>query len=46
VFTVILIMFWLLFRSLSLALIALAPNLLAAGLVLGIMGLAGIPWIS
>jgi predicted RND superfamily exporter protein len=43
VFTVILIMFWLLFRSPSLALIALAPNLLAAGLVLGIMGLAGIP---
>ncbi len=43
VFGVILVMFWLLFRSLSLALIALAPNLLAAGLVLGIMGLAGIP---
>ena len=43
VFGVILIMFWLLFRSLSLALIALAPNLLAAGLVLGIMGLVGIP---
>jgi hypothetical protein len=36
-------MFWLLFRSLWLALIALAPNLLAAGLVLGVMGLAGIP---
>jgi predicted RND superfamily exporter protein len=36
-------MFWVLFRSLSLALLALAPNLLAAGLVLGIMGLAGIP---
>ncbi|EED31387.1 hypothetical protein NOR53_2623 [gamma proteobacterium NOR5-3] len=43
VFAVILIMFWILFRSLSLALIALAPNLLAAGLVLGIMGFAGIP---
>ena len=43
VFGVILLMFWLLFRSLALALIALAPNLLAAGLVLGIMGLAGIP---
>jgi predicted RND superfamily exporter protein len=43
VFAVILVMFWLLFRSLSLALLALAPNLLAAGLVLGIMGLAGIP---
>ena len=43
VFGVILLMFWLLFRSLALALIALAPNLLAAGLVLGIMGMAGIP---
>jgi predicted RND superfamily exporter protein len=43
VFAVILVMFWLLFRSLSLALLALAPNLLAAGLVLGIMGLMGIP---
>jgi predicted RND superfamily exporter protein len=43
VFAVILVMFWVLFRSLSLALLALAPNLLAAGLVLGIMGLAGIP---
>jgi predicted RND superfamily exporter protein len=43
VFTVILLMFWLLFRSLSLALAALAPNLLAAGLVLGTMGLVGIP---
>ncbi|MFT7288890.1 MAG: putative RND superfamily exporter protein [Halieaceae bacterium] len=43
VFAVILLMFWLLFRSLSLALIALAPNILAAGLVLGIMGLVGIP---
>lgn len=43
VFGVITVMFWILFRSLSLALIALAPNLLAAGLVLGIMGLLGIP---
>ncbi|WP_439107278.1 efflux RND transporter permease subunit [Congregibacter sp.] len=43
VFAVILLMFWILFRSLSLALIALAPNLLAAGMVLGIMGFAGIP---
>jgi len=43
VFGVILMMFYLLFRSLSLALLALAPNLLAAGLVLGIMGLSGIP---
>ena len=43
VFLAILAMFWLLFRSLSVALITLAPNLLAAGLVLGIMGLVGIP---
>ncbi len=43
VFLAILVMFVILFRSLPLALIALAPNLLAAGLVLGIMGLAGIP---
>ena len=43
VFGVILVMFYLLFRSLSLALLALAPNVLAAGLVLGVMGLAGIP---
>ncbi|EAQ97329.1 efflux RND transporter permease subunit [Congregibacter litoralis] len=43
VFAVILVMFWILFRSFSLALIALAPNLLAAGMVLGIMGFAGIP---
>lgn len=43
VFVAIGVMFWLLFRSLSLALLALAPNLLAAGLVLGIMGLTGIP---
>ncbi len=43
VFAAILVMFWILFRSLSLALLALAPNLLAAGLVLGIMGIVGIP---
>ncbi|MFV8819579.1 efflux RND transporter permease subunit [Haliea sp. E17] len=43
VFIAILLMFLLLFRSLTLALIALAPNLLAAGLVLGVMGLVGIP---
>jgi predicted RND superfamily exporter protein len=43
VFTAILVMFLLLFRSLSLALITLAPNMLAAGLVLGAMGLLGIP---
>lgn len=43
VFLAIGVMFWLLFRSLSIALLALAPNILAAGLVLGLMGLAGIP---
>jgi predicted RND superfamily exporter protein len=43
VFLAILVMFLVLFRSFWLALIALAPNLLAAGMVLGVMGLAGIP---
>ena len=32
-----------LFRSLTLALIGIVPNVLAAGLVLGVMGLSGIP---
>ncbi|WP_108125937.1 efflux RND transporter permease subunit [Saccharospirillum mangrovi] len=43
VFTGIMLMFLLLFRSLKLSLIAMAPNLLAAGCVLGIMGWFGIP---
>jgi predicted RND superfamily exporter protein len=43
VFLAILVMFLVLFRSFWLALIALAPNLLAAGMVLGVMGFAGIP---
>lgn len=43
VFIAILVMFLVLFRSLRLALIALAPNLLAAGAVLGGMGIFGIP---
>jgi hypothetical protein len=43
VFIAILLMFILLFRSFWLALITLAPNLLAAGMVLGVMGLVGIP---
>ena len=43
VFLAIMLMFIVLFRSFWLALIALAPNLLAAGLVLGVMGLLGIP---
>ncbi|MCX2779197.1 efflux RND transporter permease subunit [Microbulbifer thermotolerans] len=43
VFVGILLMFLVLFRSLWLALIALVPNLLAASIVLGGMGLVGIP---
>lgn len=43
VFSAILLMFLILFRSLSLSFIALAPNVLAAALVLGVMGLLGIP---
>lgn len=43
VFVAIMLMFLVLFRSFSLALIAIAPNMLAAGIVLGGMGLAGIP---
>jgi uncharacterized protein len=43
VFVAILAMFMVLFRSFTLAMIALTPNLLAAGAVLGGMGLAGIP---
>jgi predicted RND superfamily exporter protein len=43
VFIAIMLMFMILFRSLNLALIAIGPNMLAAGIVLGGMGLAGIP---
>ena len=43
VFLVIMLMFLVLFRSLLLALLAIAPNLLAAGIVLGGMGWFGIP---
>lgn len=43
VFIAILIMFVVLFRSFKIAMIALAPNLLSASLVLGGMGLVGIP---
>ena len=43
VFFAILVMFVLLFRSFSMALIAIAPNMLAASIVLGGMGMAGIP---
>jgi uncharacterized protein len=43
VFVSILLMMLALFRSLSIALIAIFPNILAAGIVLGGMGIAGIP---
>ena len=43
VFLSILVMFVVLFRSFPLALIALLPNVLGAGMVLGIMGIGGIP---
>lgn len=43
VFVAILFMFVILFRSFWLALITLTPNMLAAGMVLGVMGLVGIP---
>ena len=43
VFIAITVMFLVLFRSLTLALLAIAPNLLAAAIVLGGMGLVGIP---
>ncbi len=43
VFLCIMGMFLVLFRSLSVSVIAILPNLLAAGMVLGVMGIAGIP---
>lgn len=43
VFLGIMLMFLVLFRSLSISLIAIAPNILAALAVLGGMGLAGVP---
>lgn len=43
VFLAIMLMFWILFRSLYLAVVAIIPNMLAAGLVLGAMGLVGLP---
>ncbi|WP_372970891.1 efflux RND transporter permease subunit [Marinobacter sp.] len=43
VFLAIMIMFLILFRSIKLALIGMAPNLIAAGAVLGLMGWLGIP---
>ncbi len=43
VFVAIMAMFVLLFRSFKLAIIAMAPNLLGAGAILGVMGFTGIP---
>jgi predicted RND superfamily exporter protein len=43
VFVAIMIMFFVLFRSFALSAIAITPNLLAAAMILGGMGLAGIP---
>ena len=43
VFIGIMLMFLVLFRSIVLSVIAMTPNLLAAAVVLGVMGLAGIP---
>ncbi|WP_041522791.1 efflux RND transporter permease subunit [Gilvimarinus agarilyticus] len=43
VFLGIMFMFLVLFRSLTVAIISLLPNLLAAGVVLGGMGLTGVP---
>ncbi|MEM8593984.1 MAG: MMPL family transporter [Pseudomonadota bacterium] len=43
VFIAIMLMFLVLFRSIKISLIAILPNALAAGLVLGCMGLFGIP---
>ncbi len=43
VFAAVMLMFIALFRSLAFAVIAIIPNLLAAGLVLGFMGWRGIP---
>ncbi|RMA80051.1 efflux RND transporter permease subunit [Umboniibacter marinipuniceus] len=43
VFVGIFVMFWLLFRRLGLALVAIIPNLLAAICIVGFMGLAGLP---
>lgn len=43
VFLCIMAMFLMLFRSLTVSIIAILPNLLAAGVVLGVMGIAGIP---
>lgn len=43
VFAGIMLMFAFLFRSISISLVAMVPNVLAAATVLGVMGIAGIP---
>ena len=43
VFLAILIMFAILFRSSFIAILAIVPNMIAAGMVLGMMGVLGIP---
>ncbi|MGI9291474.1 MAG: efflux RND transporter permease subunit [Gammaproteobacteria bacterium] len=43
VFVSIMVMFGLLFRSLKIALTAVLPSILAVGMILGVMGLFGIP---
>jgi len=43
VFAAILLMFMVLFRAVRLALAAIIPNIIAAGLILGLMGWIGIP---
>jgi predicted RND superfamily exporter protein len=43
VVVVLMLMFMVLFRSIKIAFIAIAPNLLSVGTVLGFMGWAGIP---
>ena len=43
VFLAILVMFALLFRSSYIAILAIIPNMIAAGMVLGVMGVVGIP---
>jgi hypothetical protein len=43
VFLAILVMFILLFRAIRLSIVAIIPNMIAAGLILGLMGWFGIP---
>ena len=43
VFTIIFVLFLIVFRSISIALIAVIPNILPSLIILGVMGFAGIP---